>query len=79
MTVIGSNNRFTVRITRDCPRFKDELDLMKFVCKDFWMALYRKQVDNLRTNHQVSYFCNLFISLGCFLPITEFTSFYLVI
>jgi len=44
---------FAVRITRDCPRFKDELDLMKFICKDFWMALYRKQVDNLRTNHQV--------------------------
>ena len=40
-------------MTRDCPRFKDELDLMKFVCKDFWTALYKKQVDNLRTNHQV--------------------------
>lgn len=43
------------RITRDCPRFKDELDLMKFICKDFWMALYKKQVDNLRTNHQGVY------------------------
>jgi len=40
------------RITKETPRFKDELDTMKFVCKEFWMALYKKQIDNLRTNHQ---------------------------
>jgi len=40
------------RITKDTPRFKDELDTMKFVCKEFWMSLYKKQIDNLRTNHQ---------------------------
>jgi len=44
------------RITKDLPRFKDELDVMKFVCKDFWTVVYKKQVDNLRTNHQVSHF-----------------------
>lgn len=32
--------------------FKDELDLLKFICKDFWGAIFRKQIDNLRTNHQ---------------------------
>ena len=28
---------------------------MKFVCKDFWMSMYKKQIDNLRTNHQGVY------------------------
>ena len=27
---------------------------MKFICKDFWTCLFKKQIDNLRTNHQVS-------------------------
>ncbi|KAL8279359.1 hypothetical protein RQP46_008171 [Phenoliferia psychrophenolica] len=31
------------------------LDLVKFVCKDVWIALYDKQVDNLRTNHRGVY------------------------
>jgi hypothetical protein len=26
---------------------------MKFLCKDFWQALFKKQVDNLKTNHRV--------------------------
>lgn len=37
------------------PRFKDELDTMKFICTDFWTAIYKKQIDNLRTNHQGVY------------------------
>lgn len=41
------------RLTRDSPSFKDELDIMKFICKDFWTKVFRRQVDNLRTNHQV--------------------------
>jgi len=44
------------RFTKDTPRFKDDLDIMKFLCKDFWNAVFKKQVDNLRTNHQVSIF-----------------------
>ncbi|KAL6116218.1 trafficking protein particle complex subunit 6B, like isoform X2 [Pungitius pungitius] len=43
------------RLTRDSPSFKDELDVMKFVCKDFWTKVFRRQVDNLRTNHQGTY------------------------
>uniref|UniRef100_H3CHX5 Trafficking protein particle complex subunit 6B n=1 Tax=Tetraodon nigroviridis TaxID=99883 RepID=H3CHX5_TETNG len=42
------------RITRDSPSFKDELDIMKFICK-FWTKVFRRQVDNLRTNHQGTY------------------------
>ncbi|KAI8425179.1 hypothetical protein MSG28_007004 [Choristoneura fumiferana] len=40
------------RLTREWSRFKDELDTMKFVCTDFWTCIYKKQIDNLRTNHQ---------------------------
>nr|XP_055052012.1 trafficking protein particle complex subunit 6B, like [Misgurnus anguillicaudatus] len=40
------------RYTKDCPSFKDDLDVMKFLCKDFWSTIFRKQIDNLRTNHQ---------------------------
>jgi len=43
-----------LRLTKDTARFKDELDILKFVCKDFWTCVFKKQIDNLRTNHQVS-------------------------
>ncbi|XP_064157959.1 trafficking protein particle complex subunit 6B, like [Anguilla rostrata] len=43
------------RITKDTPGFKDDLDVMKFICKDFWISMFRKQIDNLRTNHQGTY------------------------
>lgn len=31
------------------------LDILKFVCKDFWIAIWEKQVDGLRTNHRGVY------------------------
>ena len=43
------------KLTREHPKFKDELDLMKFICKDYWVCIFRKQIDNLRTNHQGVY------------------------
>ena len=55
VTIFSSLPEFNVRITKDSPRYKDELDTMKFVCKDFWMSMYKKQIDNLRTNHQGVY------------------------
>ncbi len=57
LEVLGFNAGFRLieRLTRESPKFKDELDLMKFVCKDFWGSIFRKQVDNLRTNHQGVY------------------------
>ncbi|XP_015794357.1 trafficking protein particle complex subunit 6B [Tetranychus urticae] len=47
--------RLIERITKDSHRFKDELDIMKFICKDFWSVIFKKQIDNLRTNHQGIY------------------------
>ncbi|XP_034055859.1 trafficking protein particle complex subunit 6b isoform X2 [Gymnodraco acuticeps] len=48
------------RLTKDTARFKDELDIMKFICKDFWTCVFKKQIDNLRTNHQyLAFSCGL--------------------
>lgn len=44
---------FLKRFTKDCPTFKEDLDVMKFLCKEFWSTIFKKQIDNLRTNHQV--------------------------
>ncbi|KAG7220421.1 hypothetical protein INR49_018259 [Caranx melampygus] len=43
------------RLTKNTARFKDELDIMKFICKDCWTCVFKKQIDNLRTNHQGIY------------------------
>ncbi len=42
------------KFTRDKPRFTDTLDVIKFLCKDLWMLVFKKQIDNLKTNHRVS-------------------------
>lgn len=35
------------------PRFADHLEVIKFICKDFRSELFKKQIDNLKTNHRV--------------------------
>lgn len=50
-----NNRTFTNRYTREWNRFKDELDIIKFICKEFWSAIFGKQADTLRTNHQGIY------------------------
>jgi trafficking protein particle complex subunit 6 len=37
------------------PPFIEQLDVVKFLCKEFWTELFRKGVDNLRTNHRGTY------------------------
>lgn len=44
------------RFSRDRPRFTDQLDVIKFICKDLWVVVFKKQIDNLKTNHRV---CNV--------------------
>jgi hypothetical protein len=43
------------RTAQDRNRFnpQNSLDIIKFLCKDFWNETFGKQVDNLRTNHRV--------------------------
>merc|ERR1711997_337388 len=57
LELIGYNAGYRMgeKLTREHPKFKDELDLMKFICKDYWVCIFRKQIDNLRTNHQGVY------------------------
>ncbi|KAI8893757.1 transport protein particle component [Globomyces pollinis-pini] len=43
------------RMARDRPRFTDTLDIVKFICKDFWILAFQKQIDNLKTNHRGTY------------------------
>ncbi|XP_068957491.1 trafficking protein particle complex subunit 6B-like [Petaurus breviceps papuanus] len=43
------------KFTKDTARFKDELEIMKFICKDFWTTVFKKQIDNLRTNQEGIY------------------------
>ncbi|KAG5440094.1 hypothetical protein PCK2_000606, partial [Pneumocystis canis] len=47
--------RLIERFSRDKPRFMEPLDMIKFICKDLWMLLFKKQIDNLKTNHKGVY------------------------
>lgn len=42
----------TERLSRDKPRMTENLDVIKWACKDLWGEVFRKQVDSLRTNHR---------------------------
>ncbi|XP_036131434.1 trafficking protein particle complex subunit 6A [Molossus molossus] len=43
------------RLPREMQAFREELDMLKFLCKDLWVAMFQKQIDSLRTNHQGIY------------------------
>jgi hypothetical protein len=55
-----------LRFSRDAPRPTTPLDIIKFLCKDLWTLLFRKQIDNLKTNHRGIYVLtdNTFKPLG---------------
>ncbi|KAK9735368.1 hypothetical protein RND81_04G201900 [Saponaria officinalis] len=45
-------HQLSERYTMERPRFTDHLDAIKFICKDFWSEVFKKQIDNLKTNHR---------------------------
>ncbi|XP_010276960.1 PREDICTED: trafficking protein particle complex subunit 6B-like isoform X2 [Nelumbo nucifera] len=45
-------HQLSERYTMERPRFSDHLEAIKFICKDFWAELFKKQIDNLKTNHR---------------------------
>ncbi|KAJ2915652.1 hypothetical protein MD484_g4778, partial [Candolleomyces efflorescens] len=47
-----ASNRPKKRLCAHRQPFDDTLEVMKFICKDVWVALFDKQVDNLRTNRR---------------------------
>ncbi|GIZ47145.1 hypothetical protein CKM354_001024500 [Cercospora kikuchii] len=40
------------RFSHTKPRPQTPLEAIKFICKDLWTILFRKQIDNLKTNHR---------------------------
>ncbi|KAF1346657.1 transport protein particle component [Delphinella strobiligena] len=40
------------RFSANTPRPNQPLDMIKFLCKDLWTLVFRKQIDNLKTNHR---------------------------
>ncbi|ORZ39454.1 transport protein particle component, partial [Catenaria anguillulae PL171] len=57
LEMLGYNvgQRLVERLAKDHARFKDTLDVVKFICKEFWTCVFGKQVDNLKTNHRGVY------------------------
>lgn len=47
--------RLVERYALDRDRLDHDLDMVKFICKDFWEHTFKKQIDVLRTNHRGLY------------------------
>ena len=57
LTQIGFRVGYSLseKLSKENARYRDELDTVKYLCKELWICLFKKQVDNLRTNHQGVY------------------------
>ena len=45
-----SGLRIVERLARDRPRMREELDVMRFLCREGWELFFNKQVDSLKTD-----------------------------
>ncbi|KAH9043855.1 NO signaling/Golgi transport ligand-binding domain-containing protein [Lactarius pseudohatsudake] len=63
-----------LRLCHDRAGFADTLDIVKFVCKELWSTCWDKQVDNLRTNHRVSFLGVYVLQDNSFKPIARISS-----
>ncbi|KEQ64417.1 transport protein particle component [Aureobasidium melanogenum CBS 110374] len=54
------------KLSQNSPRPTTALDMIKFICKDLWQVVFRKQIDNLKTNHRGTFVLtdNKFLALG---------------
>ncbi|KAK2508114.1 hypothetical protein MC885_016483, partial [Smutsia gigantea] len=43
------------RLPQEMLAFREELDVLKFLCKDLRVAIFQKQMDSLCTHHQGTY------------------------
>lgn len=48
-------NRLVERYAVERDRVETDLEIVKFICKDFWEITFKKQIDVLRTNHRGLY------------------------
>ena len=44
------------RLNIDAPRTQDEVDIVRFVCRDVWTNLFLKQIDKLKTDNKGAYY-----------------------
>ena len=47
-----SGYRFTERLARFRAVSADPLDAVKFLCREFWTEVFKRPIDNLKTNHR---------------------------
>lgn len=52
---VDVGTRLIERYAMERERLGADLDVVKFICKDFWEQTFKKQVDVLRTNHRGLY------------------------
>jgi trafficking protein particle complex subunit 6 len=52
---VDVGTRLIERYAIERERLEADLDIVKFVCKDFWEQTFKKQIDVLRTNHKGLY------------------------
>jgi hypothetical protein len=51
----GVGQRYVERCSRDHPLLDAPLDIVKFVCKELWSLVFKKQIDKLQTNYKGIY------------------------
>jgi hypothetical protein len=47
--------RLAQRATQNTPFLQTGMDMVKFLCKDFWILVFRKQITKLQTNYKGMY------------------------
>lgn len=48
-------HRLCERYTKDIVWLAEQMDCMKFLCKEFWLAVFKKQIDKLQTDNKGKY------------------------
>ncbi len=49
---INTGKSIIEKVLKDKSRVCEPLEMIKVICKEFWIFLYSKQMDNLKTNHR---------------------------
>ena len=57
------------RYAKEQPFLTDELEIIKFICKDFWVTVFKRQIDKLQTNYRVTHL-GLILAVKLLAPIS---------
>lgn len=47
--------RLSERLTKETAWYNEQLDIIKYVCKEIWSVVFKKQIDKLQTNYKGVY------------------------